>query len=220
MRRNGEHGRAAPVCVVEPIDEVEVAGAARARTDRELAGDLRLARRREGRHLLMTRMDPDKGFLTPQRRRTAEGPRRRPAQPGGEDRYIVGCRRADLPRLRRHRAFRAALDRRAHQGRHRGRASARQEARPAAARYRQGPGRSQVGRGRPVTDEGRRPARSGTVDCLSRGGRGRAEPHGRVVPVSFALSVVQLTTIALPSSRRSWASLRYFSRSSFVAAPG
>ncbi len=54
-------------------------------------------------------------------------------------------------------------------------------------------------RGRPVTDKSRHPARSRTVDRLSRGGRGRAEPHGRVVPGSFALSVVQRTTIALPS---------------------
>ena len=46
VRGDGEHRRAAAVGVVEPLDEVGVAGAAGSRAHREPAGDLRLGRRR------------------------------------------------------------------------------------------------------------------------------------------------------------------------------
>src|SRR5690242_8131997 len=60
-------GAPAAVGVVEALDEVGVAGAARARAHREPPGDLRLGRRREGRGLLVVDVHP----LDP--RRAAEG---------------------------------------------------------------------------------------------------------------------------------------------------
>ena len=53
-----DDGRAVAIGLVEPIDEVETAGAALACAGREAAGELRFGARREGAGLLVPHMDP------------------------------------------------------------------------------------------------------------------------------------------------------------------
>src|SRR4029077_6850110 len=66
------HRGHAPVGVVQPVDQVQVAGAATARTDRQLTGELGLRAGREGRRLLVADVYPAELV-------TAAGGRRRPA---------------------------------------------------------------------------------------------------------------------------------------------
>ena len=63
LRGNGENGYAAPVAIVEPVDQVEVARAAAAGADGELAGEVRLGARGEGRRLFVPHVDPSKLVL-------------------------------------------------------------------------------------------------------------------------------------------------------------
>ena len=58
LRGDGEHRRAAAMRIEQAVDEMQIAGAARPRADGKLAGDLRFARRGEGRDLLMPDVDP------------------------------------------------------------------------------------------------------------------------------------------------------------------
>ena len=54
----GEHRGPRAVGVVQPVDQVQVAGAAGARAGREVAGELRLRAGREGGGLLVADVDP------------------------------------------------------------------------------------------------------------------------------------------------------------------
>jgi hypothetical protein len=83
------------------------------------------------------------------------------------------ARRAGLPRVRGDRAFRAAPDRRADEGRHRGRPCARQAPGVSAPRCRQDRSRAQPGESRPVADRRRQATRVRTINRLSRGQPGR-----------------------------------------------
>src|SRR5206468_11114411 len=65
LRGNGEHGHTAPVAIVQPVDQVQVARAAAAGADGELAGEVRLCSRGEGRCLLVPHVDPSKLVLPP-----------------------------------------------------------------------------------------------------------------------------------------------------------
>ena len=65
LRGNGEDGHAAPVAIVQPVDQVQVARAAAAGADGELAGEVRLCPRGEGRRLLVPHGDPSKLVLSP-----------------------------------------------------------------------------------------------------------------------------------------------------------
>ena len=58
VRGNGQDGRARAVRVVQAVDEVQVARAARARAHGELARELSLGRSRERRRLLVTDVNP------------------------------------------------------------------------------------------------------------------------------------------------------------------
>jgi hypothetical protein len=58
LRGDGQNGDAAPVAVVEPVDEVHVAGAAASGAHGERAREVRLRPGREGRHLLVAYADP------------------------------------------------------------------------------------------------------------------------------------------------------------------
>ena len=58
VRGNGQDGRARAVRVVQAVDEVQVARAARTRTHGELARKLSLSRSRERRRLLVAHVDP------------------------------------------------------------------------------------------------------------------------------------------------------------------
>ncbi len=58
VRGDCQHRRAAALRVIKTVDQMQIAGTAGAGTHRELARDLRLPRRREGRGLLMPDMHP------------------------------------------------------------------------------------------------------------------------------------------------------------------
>ena len=58
LRSDGEHGHPRAVAVEQAVDEMEVAGTAAAGADGELARQMRLGARREGRDLLVSDMDP------------------------------------------------------------------------------------------------------------------------------------------------------------------
>ena len=58
VRGNGQDGRARAVRVVQAVDEVKVARAARARAHRELASQLSFRRCRERRRLLVAHVNP------------------------------------------------------------------------------------------------------------------------------------------------------------------
>ena len=58
LRGDRQHRRAAAVRIEQAVDEMQIAGAARARAHRKLAGDLRFAGGGEGRDLLMPDVDP------------------------------------------------------------------------------------------------------------------------------------------------------------------
>src|SRR5262249_17649065 len=58
VRGDREHGNSAAVGVVEPVDEVQVAGSAAARAYRELAGQRRVGGGRERRVLLVADVFP------------------------------------------------------------------------------------------------------------------------------------------------------------------
>src|SRR5437867_10755444 len=62
---NGEHGHTAPVAIVQPVDQVQVARAAGAGADGELAGEVRFCSRSEGCRLLVPHGDPSKLVLSP-----------------------------------------------------------------------------------------------------------------------------------------------------------
>jgi len=65
LRGNGEHGHTAPVAIVQPVDQVQVARAAAAGADGELAGEVRFCSRGEGCRLLVPHGDPSKPVLSP-----------------------------------------------------------------------------------------------------------------------------------------------------------
>mgnify|MGYP003694065471 CR=1 FL=1 len=65
LRGNGENGHTAAVAIVQPVDQVQVARAAAAGADGELAGEVRLGARGEGRRLLVPHVDPSELVLSP-----------------------------------------------------------------------------------------------------------------------------------------------------------
>jgi hypothetical protein len=67
MGGDRQHRHAAAMAVVEPVDEVQVAGPAAAGADRELAGEMRLGAGGEGRGLLVPHMDPINALQAAQR---------------------------------------------------------------------------------------------------------------------------------------------------------
>src|SRR5947199_404614 len=58
-------GHTVAVAIVQPVDQVQVAGAAAAGADGELAGEVRLCARGEGRGLLVPHVHPSKLVLSP-----------------------------------------------------------------------------------------------------------------------------------------------------------
>ena len=58
LRGDGEHRRAAAMRIEQAVDEMQIAGTARPRADRKLAGDLRFSRGGKGRDLLMPDVNP------------------------------------------------------------------------------------------------------------------------------------------------------------------
>ena len=58
LRGNGEHRHARAVAIEQAVDQVQIARSAAAGADRELAGQMRLGARREGRDFLVPDMHP------------------------------------------------------------------------------------------------------------------------------------------------------------------
>src|SRR5271169_7002675 len=67
MRRDCENRHGAPMAIVQPVDKMKIAGTATAGADRELTGDVRFGACGEGRHFLVTDVDPFDAFLTAHR---------------------------------------------------------------------------------------------------------------------------------------------------------
>jgi hypothetical protein len=67
LRGDGEHRRAAAMRIEQAVDEMQIAGTARPRADRKLAGDLRFARGGKGCDLLMPDVNPVDCLSLPQR---------------------------------------------------------------------------------------------------------------------------------------------------------
>src|ERR1700682_1189943 len=63
LRGDGEDGHPAAVTVVEPVDQVQVAGTAAARADGQSSGEMRFRARGERRRLLVPHMNPPQAFL-------------------------------------------------------------------------------------------------------------------------------------------------------------
>jgi len=66
LGRNRGHRHAAAMRVEQPVDEMQIAGAAGAGADRQLAGHLRFAGSGEGGHFLVPHMHPRDGAPAPQ----------------------------------------------------------------------------------------------------------------------------------------------------------
>ena len=58
LRGDRQHRRAAAMRIEQAVDEMQIAGAARSRAYRKLAGDLRFARGGKGRDLLVPDVNP------------------------------------------------------------------------------------------------------------------------------------------------------------------
>ena len=64
MCRNCENRNGAPMAIEEPVDEMKVTGTATPGADCQLAGDVRIGARGEGRHFLVADVNPLDGLLS------------------------------------------------------------------------------------------------------------------------------------------------------------
>jgi hypothetical protein len=58
MRGDRQHRHAGTLAIEQAVDQVQVAGTAATRADRELSGQMRVRARREGRDLLVPDVQP------------------------------------------------------------------------------------------------------------------------------------------------------------------
>ena len=125
---------------------------------------------------------------------TPQGPRHPPSQPGGAPRHLLGRRRARVPRLRFHRALRAAADLRAHPRWHRRGETTRPTTGSPAARPGDGFRRTETHRSRSV-------ARSSAKTARNWPGNGLQTRRRNARRSFFALNVILGTNLPMPDSR-------------------